>query len=548
MQQTDPDISPSEWRWVIVFSGLLVAATLLPYIWAFALNVPPDRWQFMGMLANHIDGATYISKIGEGINGQWLFTLNYTAEPHTGVAINEFYLLLGHIAGLLHIPALMMYHLARLVDGFIMYVSIYYLGASIWNRQRARRLFFSILAVGSGLGWLIVIFNASLLPSDLNIPESIPLFAIFTNPHFPLAIALIALLASIYINVFRPGFSKFPDVTNGGIGVILVTIALCIVQPQGWVPIAAALCLYIGITAVRTRRIPNLELAWVALAILPAIPFFVYYFVVSQDKGLFQSWSSQNVTPSPSPLAYFLGFGLILLIALPGIWRGVRHFERDGDRFMIIWLLSNFLLLYAPLSLQRRLAIGLIIPLVYFAVRSLEDYWFYRISPRWRDAALVAVFVFIVPSNALSFMIPLFGVSNPKEGLSNAMLLPVEYVTAITWLNNNTPDGSIVLASPQASLWIPAYTTDRVVYGHPFETVNSRVKLEEVKDYYRGRDCSIPSRYGVNYILAGSLEQNLNFSLPSSGYTVNTFGCLTLLKSAKPLAQFGTLQIYATAP
>src|SRR5262249_50762606 len=157
-----------------------------------------------------------------------------------------------------------------------MYIAIYHLGSVIWPRMRPRRLFFSLIAVGSGLGWLGLIFLArpggidpTSLPTDFSIPESIPFYATFVNPHFPLAIALIALLAATFVMVFRPGFKTEPTFSNGGASVALITIALCIVQPQGWVPIAAALCLYIAVLTWRTRRIPQLELSWVILVILP---------------------------------------------------------------------------------------------------------------------------------------------------------------------------------------------------------------------------------------------------------------------------------------
>src|SRR5215475_4591805 len=131
-----PGISPSEWRWVIVFSGLLVTITLLPYAWAFASDSPTDSWQFMGMLPNPQDSATYLSKIDAGLHGQWLFTLQYSPEPTTGAAINEFYIFLGHIAQITGLSALLIYHVARLVTGFVMYISLYYLGSVIWPRLR----------------------------------------------------------------------------------------------------------------------------------------------------------------------------------------------------------------------------------------------------------------------------------------------------------------------------------------------------------------------------------------------------------------------------
>src|SRR5258708_3190969 len=160
--------------------------------------------EFMGILPNPQDGATYISKIAEGAQGHWLFTLVYTPEKglaNSPAAINEFYLLLGHLAAFIGLSPLLMFHLARLVTGFVMYLSLYHLGAVIWPRLRPRRLFFSLLAVGAGLGWLYFISigrsgglsTLSDFPTDFAIPESIPFLATFVNPHFPLAIALIAL-------------------------------------------------------------------------------------------------------------------------------------------------------------------------------------------------------------------------------------------------------------------------------------------------------------------------------------------------------------------
>ncbi len=540
-------ISQAEWRWVIVFSAILVTITLLPYAWAFASDSPADSWQFMGMLPNPQDNATYLAKIGEGARGDWLFTLVHTPEPNTGAAINEFYLLLGHIARLLGLSSLLIYHVSRLVTGFMMYISIYTLGAVIWPRLRPRRLFFALVGVGSGLGWLVLIFASRYtapldpltLPTDFSVPESIPFFATYVNPHFPLAIALIALLASIFVMVFRPGFDAEPTVSNGGLTTVLLSIALVVVQPQGWVPIATALCVYLVVLTWRSRTIPRLELNWVLLVILPAIPFFIYYLAVIRDNPAMQVWNSQNATPSPPVFSYLMGFGLLLLVALPGIWRGIRRFERDGDRFMLIWLVVNALALYAPLSVQRRLSIGLIIPIGYFAVRALEDYWFDRISTRWRDAALVALIVFMLPSNILSLILPLFGVVNPNAGIQNWQLLPANEAQAIRWLHDQAVPGQVVLAPPRDSLWIPAYSNERVVYGHPFETLYAQQKQAEVQAWYQGQNCAeLIQKYQVRYIFTG-IADNSAAQTPSDS-------CITKLNLSSPVATFSGVSIYET--
>lgn len=543
-----PGISPSEWRWVIVFSGLLVTITLLPYAWAFASDSPTDSWQFMGTLVNPLDGASYLSKINEGMHGQWLFTLSYTPEQTTGAAIQEFYLLLGHIAQLTGLSVLLIYHVARLATGFIMYISIYYLGSVIWPRLRPRRLFFSILAVGSGLGWLFLVifgrgggFDAAVLPTDLTVPESIPFYATFANPHFPLAIALIALIASMFVVVFRPGFEEQPNASNGGITVIFLTLALAIVQPQGLPPIVTALCAYLVIMVWKTRRIPIVELNWVALVVLPALPFGIYYTAVVRDNPAMRIWNEQNITLSPSIVYYIFGFGLLLLIAVPGLWRGIRHFERDGDRFMLLWFIVNVVLLYVPTNLQRRFSIGLIIPIVYFVVRALEDYWFNRIHPPWRDAALVAVYVFIVPSNILALSIPIYAVVKPDDGIKSSLLLHAGHGEAIQWLKENGNSGDVVLAPPGPSLWIPAYTELRVVYGHPYETDNSALRLKEVNAWFNGTDCDTVLNnedFRVRYVVSDYIQP-----LPGNIDNPPLTGCFKDL--GKPVASFDNVYIYA---
>ena len=117
------DVSTAEWRWVIILSGLLVTLTLLPYAWALARNQADDDWQFMGMLSNPKDGATYLSKIEQGRRGEWLFTLRYTPEAHDGAGFHTFYLFLGHIGRLTGLSNLVLFHLARVATSFFMFIT-----------------------------------------------------------------------------------------------------------------------------------------------------------------------------------------------------------------------------------------------------------------------------------------------------------------------------------------------------------------------------------------------------------------------------------------
>ncbi len=509
-------ISTTEWRWVIILSGFLVALTLVPYAWALASNSSADEWQFMGMLSNPKDGATYLSKIEEGRQGAWLFELRYTPEAHDGAGINTFYLFLGHAARITGLSSLLIFHLARVATSFFMYISLYQLGATIWVRLRPRRLFFTLLAIGSGLGWFLLLFSDETFAADISIPEAFPFYASYTNPHFPMSIACLALIVSTFIVVFRRGYNAVPSVDNGGLGLMLLSMLLALIQPTALMPIGGALVLYVITRYYITREFPVHELRWASMLWLPAIPFAVYDLAVFHFNDIMGQFNAQNQTPSPAPYLYLFGYGLLLLVAIPGLVRVVRRFERDGDQFMLLWIIVNTASLYAPFNLQRRLSMGLIIPLVYFAVRALEDYWFYKVPEKWRAPALIALIVFIVPTNVFVLVIPLYGaVAAPESGLEAGMLIQTDYWHTIQWLDDHGEKDAVVLASPNISLWIPAYTQQVVVYGHPFETVPADLRLDQVREWYRGLDCTtllsdaVP--FHVKYIFWGPQEKDLSF-------------------------------------
>jgi hypothetical protein len=506
------DISAAEWRWVIVISGFLVALTLVPYAWALASNDSSDNGHFMGMLSNPKDGATYLSKIEQGRRGAWLFELRYTPEPHDGAGLHTFYLFLGHAARITNLSNLLVFHLARVATSLFMFISLYQLGATVWVRLRPRRLFFTLIAVGSGLGWLLVLFNPNAIAIDLNVPEAFPLYAAYTNAHFPMSIACLALIASAYLIVFRRGYTAQPSVENGGLGIMLLSMLLALIQPIALLPIGGGLVLYVIARYALTRQFPAHELRWASLLWLPAAPFATYYAAVFRFNDVIGKFNEQNKTPSPAPYLYLFGYGLLLLVAIPGLVRAVRRFERDGDQFMLLWFIVNVIGLYAPFNLQRRLALGLIMPLVYFDVRALEDYWFYKIPQVWRAPAMIALIVFMVPTNVFVLGLPLVGaVASPDRGLDAGLLLQSDYWREFQWLNENAKPDQVVLAAPNVSLWVPAYTDQVVVYGHLYETVPSELRLHQVEAWYRGEDCdtllSNDLPFHVRYIFWGPQEK-----------------------------------------
>lgn len=544
------DVSTQEWRWVAFWGGVLVTLTLIPYAWAVVSA--DDTWFFMGILPNPQDGASYFAKIRFGMDGNWLYELQHTPQSHEPAGLFFFYLLLGQIARIIGFSPFLIFHLARIAASLFMFTAIYRLGAHVWQRQRPRRLFWLLTSVASGLGWLIVPFTADNLPPDIGIPEAFPLYAAYANPHFPLSIGCLALMAGIYLMVFRPGYTQAPTAENGGSLILFYSVILAIIQPPALVAFGSGLMIFVLVSGYTRGEIPWHEIRWASMLALPTLPLVVYYILVFSTNDVFGAFNDQNMTPSPNLILTLFGYGILLAIALPGINRAVRRFERDGDQLMLLWLAVNVVVIYLPISLQRRLFIGMVIPIVYFAVRALEDYWFERIKARWQQIALIIALIFMVPSNFIVLIVPLYGaVSNREAGNESFILLQADYINAFQWLNEFGNEGEVTLASPEVSLWLPAETSQRVVYGHPFETVPSEELENEVMDFFEGRDCTIlldGRPLEIDYLILGPEEIEIGDDALEDDPDLNPRACIdeviASIENPQAIQDFGTVQIY----
>ncbi|MCA9914739.1 MAG: hypothetical protein KC496_15405, partial [Anaerolineae bacterium] len=183
----------SEWRWVIWMSVTLLLISFLPFLLLASFRPPGDDWQFMGVLHDHYDGAANLSRIQQGIDGNWLVDLRYSPEPYESALMQPIYTVLGQFARLTLPSPIMIFHLIRVLAAMLMFLTIYQLAASIWVKTRTRRIFFLIASVGSGLGWLAIFFGTAenmLLP-DLVLPQLYPLYSANANVHYPLAMAAV---------------------------------------------------------------------------------------------------------------------------------------------------------------------------------------------------------------------------------------------------------------------------------------------------------------------------------------------------------------------
>ncbi len=498
------EVDNAEWRWVFTCSTLLLVVITVPFVLAYSLGEPDAT--FVGILVNPMDGASYLAKMQQGLHGNWLFRLPYTPEPHQGVFVYPFYLALGHLARVFNLPAILIFHAARLIGSMLMFLSIYRFVADWTSSVEQRRLSWLLATVGAGFGWLAFPLG-TLTPDMLTVPEAFPLQAAYANAHFPWAIGAALLLAHTLIVKCLADDSPYPGLDIETIGLAAASVLLINVSPFMLAPIGLGFGAFLIWLAWRRREFPRREFDWGAVVLIFCLPFVAYNaWAFSSQNPVFNSWMSQNLTPSPPAWQYLVAFGPVLVLAAIGLTT-LRRAIQPGDVFLLGWLLTNILLLYAPLGLQRRFSMGLIVPMAVYAGRGLWRVLLPRLPKPRRALALVLTFAMFMPTTVLALVIPVRMATQWLREDGGQYYISHSEEQVFEWLAEHAP-GAVVLASPETGLHLPVYDV-RVVYGHSMETINAAERGAAVLAFFSGEDCSVLSDESVDYVLVGPREREL---------------------------------------
>lgn len=484
-------------------AGLAISVsllTLVPYL--LARQATPPGWVFSGFLVNPFDGFSYLAKMRQGFEGGWLFTLPYAAEPGQPALLFLFYLALGHFARLTGLSLWSSFHLARVLSGSLMFLTVYALLERLPLSRSGRWCAYALALGISGLGWIGIAVGVS--SSDLLIPESVPWLAVLVNPHFPLAAAAICLgflAALLPAPLWRAGL------VAGLAGLVLGVVQPFLLGPL-WLVLGAWVFLEFGL-AHRERAAPRLPLSPVtalAACALTGAPWVIYDAWLVASHPVLREWSIQNLTPSPSPLAYLIGFGPLLAWGAVGLVRA-RPFDQPPMRLITLWSVLGFAVLYAPFGLQRRLSLGLAIPLVALAGLGIAQAC--RTPARTR-LAVIGTLLLTLPSLLL---VGLAGVSSASDA-GSATLLSDDEVAAYAWMADHVTAGSLVLAAEQTGNRIPAWLGARVLAGHPFETPDAAGAIDWIQGAFNWRGdpatgASLLRERGIDFVYVGRAEQAL---------------------------------------
>lgn len=505
----------SEWTWLLAVSTLLLTLTTLPVVIMALLLATHPTLEFMGATHHPSLVAADLSRMAQGRDGQLLTLFRHTPEPHRALFVQPLYPVLGSIAAFTGLPNVLIYHVGRVLATLFMTVALYHLGAHIWVKVRARRIFLVLAWLGGGVGLFWALIDPTARPLDLGLPMAYPYYAALVSIHYPLAIGVIALLAAVCIAVLRPGFQQSPTAQNGGVTIAMSSLALAVLYPPALLPLMGAFTLCVMLDWLWRRKLALHEWRWLLWGIVPALPVTAYLSAMFTSNPVVSIWLSQDYYPTYDIPAILVSCSLLLIAGAPALWRAVRSFERDVDRFMLFWLIALMVLgAFAP-RFASHFLIGLTLPLAYFATRSLDHVWLEHIRRSWhRRVYVVALLPLMISPIVVAYGSVALAIASPQP---SRVALPTDYRHALRWIDGQTPNNAVILAAPAVSTWIPVLSQHRVVYGHPTETMFAAARRHNVLQWYRADDraaCrplaqpqwSIIGSFYVEYALVGPLE------------------------------------------
>jgi len=489
----------SEWVFYWTVSLLFLAVSILPYLYA-AISTR-EGMVFGGFLFNPIDGNTYLAKMQQGYSGAWQFVLPYTAAKSSGSFLFIYYLFLGHLARWLGLPLLWVYHLARLFGGVVLLAGLYRFTRHSLGESHATRLAFLLAAFGSGMGaFALIVLPAGQFTADFWVAEAYPFLSAFAAPHFSLGLGLL-----LFLLAPRPEHTtQSPTWQIQALWTTSLSFFLAMISPFGVVVALVGLAwpawkAFFPVHQGSIESIFRERLPWVLLG---GGPWLVYYQWSSWRDPLLAGWNAQNLTPTPPLWDLALAFSPLIFLALPGVLQAIRSGSPRLQR-VAAWFLLGMVLLYVPVGLQRRFMLGLYVPITVLGVWFLSQVFS---NPRRLWLAGIALLILAIPTNLVLLLSFLGAIQTHDLRIYHTQ----GEAQAYAWIAAETLPDSLILAAPETGLRLPAYTGRRVIYGHPFETVNAAQEEAAVVAFFTDPNPAFLAERNVDYIFYGPRERLLS--------------------------------------
>lgn len=493
LTQLFQSITKKEWQLVIIVSIVLILLTGLPFVYAY-FNAPQGHFYNGLNFYTTADIMVYFSYINQIKAGNWLIRDYFTSEAQPDGLLNIFWLGVGLLARLLNLSALFTFHLVRLLLIPLFMAVLYIFVSYFFQNKQKRKLALLFACFSSGIGVYFInyshhfaainnaILNAG--PIDLWVDESNIFLSLYYNPHFTFSWALMLLFFLFSVLAWQNNNYRY-SILAGLVGFLWFNF-----HPYYFPYVFSVLLIYGVILFFKNKKFFYCYHFLISLVF--SLPFVLYHFYKIRTDLVIGIRASQNVTLTPSFAFVFIGFGFLFIFSIIGIWYLFKNREilkNEQYLFIFVWLVGGLILIYAPVSFQRRFLEGIQLPMVILSIIAL-----FSLAGLIKNK-LSRIYLFLDGNYYLLILLfiiffgfsTIFNLVKDVYYFKNFPLiyyLPDEYRTAANWIENNNPDNKVILSQSFDSWIIPGLVNQRIFLGHMHETIFSDIKKRKVDDFF----------------------------------------------------------------
>jgi hypothetical protein len=255
-------------------------------------------------------------------------------------------------------------------------------------------------------------------------------------------------------------------------------------------------------------------------------PIIACQALAAQAHPILRQWMQQNVLPSPSPLAYLVGFGLAPVMAIAALaWRDRARARNPLRNFAFAWVIAAFLMAYSY-------------PLLPFARRCVEGAHVFLVLlglPAW--AAVAERLSRKLTGRALNKFSHRAHFATSLACVATALLLWPTTVYVVTlecvrstgrvnvavrdmWqtIEREVAPHVPIFCNASDGMYLPAMTGRRVWVGHFHLTTNFARRRDTAERFFRADTpnasrAALLAHSGCGYVFLGDCSPKLKLQL-----------------------------------
>ena len=468
-----------ETNFIAICIFIIMALGLIP-LFNNQFKIAPKNTTYTYAHIYMFDFYQYLSWMKDGADGKLLITSRYSPETFSRNPVYLFYPALGFTTGKLGLPIFVGYTTARIFLAMAKLLMLYFFIAEIFKESKFRKTAFLIALFLPPLYHLFPL--AMLFPQIASID---PINRTFFLPH-DLLVTTLFLAGSVF-------FSRFLKEKKGTKNLI-VSLICFIVASLANPSMMAIFYLFLGVAlGFYLLQKPEKRVFLGSLALLVCFPIFLYYqhlfentlplsWMYSQQKTMVLNINYWGYLRSLGPVIFLVPFALIYAIKKHDFLTNLV-LSWAAIPFILFPLLGRSI----PVSQERLFEMSHFIPLsILGTIGFFEAVKTIKIKKEKKKKLLTTLTIFTF----IGFSVPYFFASekfylNMFKGPYVNIYIPNSTLEAFSWLDTNTPDESVVAAPYFTANMLPAFTHNKVLFGHDFTTYQSSQRLAETEEIFK---------------------------------------------------------------